>query len=143
MAPAFLLGNPGAVAHSLLERRMDFRRISTIEVAATLIGIVVSVSLAVAGLGAAALIVGRLGSLAALTGFKAIVAGVPPPWIHRGVTREIVSFGGQSAAGAVVYAVHRNADYAIVGAALGATAAGLYWRAFNLAIEYQGKITTI
>jgi O-antigen/teichoic acid export membrane protein len=143
MAPAFFLAGPGAVAHSLLERRMDFRRISMIEISGNLVGIVVSVGLAVAGLGAVALILGRLSSVATLTGLKSLVAGVPSPKLDRGVAREIVSFGGQSAGGAVVYAIQRNADYAIVGAAIGPAAAGLYWRAFNLAVEYQGKITTI
>src|SRR5439155_6113348 len=37
----------------------------------------------------------------------------------------------------------RNCDYAIVGARLGAVQAGLYFRAYSIAIEYQKKISLV
>ena len=37
----------------------------------------------------------------------------------------------------------RNCDYAIIGARLGRAQAGFYWRAFQLAVEYQSKVTLI
>src|SRR4029078_9167622 len=43
----------------------------------------------------------------------------------------------------LLWALTRNIDYTIVGAKLGAVQAGFYWRAFNLAVEYQGRITAI
>jgi O-antigen/teichoic acid export membrane protein len=41
------------------------------------------------------------------------------------------------------YATARNVDYAIVAGALGAAQTGLYWRAYQLAFEYQGKLTLV
>jgi teichuronic acid exporter len=39
--------------------------------------------------------------------------------------------------------VFRNVDFAIIGARMNATALGFYWRAFQLGVEHQGKITGV
>jgi len=36
-----------------------------------------------------------------------------------------------------------NVDYAIIGARLGALQTGLYFRAYTLAVEYQGKLSIV
>ncbi len=37
----------------------------------------------------------------------------------------------------------RNGDYAVIGGVLGTAQAGFYWRSYQLAVEYQGKIATM
>ena len=54
--------------------------------------------------------------------------------------RELLAFGGPASLASVAWAGFRNGDYAIIGATLGPGLAGIYWRAYQLAVEYQRKI---
>jgi O-antigen/teichoic acid export membrane protein len=142
-APVFVIAGPGAVAQSVLARQMDFRRLGVIEVLALVLNIGATIGLALAGLGAAALVLGRLLQALVTVAGQVRVARLPLPGWDRTTAREIGSFGTTSAGAGLLWALTRNIDYTIVGAKLGAVQAGFYWRAFNLAVEYQGRITAI
>ena len=142
-APVFLIAGPGAVAQSVLAREMDFRRLGAIEVVSLVVNIASTVVLALAGLGAAALVLGRLLQALVTVCGQVRVARLPLPGWDARAAREIGGFGTTSAGAGLLWALTRNIDYTIVGAKLGAVQAGFYWRAFNLAVEYQGRITAI
>ena len=140
----FLLGALTATPIAVLRRRLDFRRLSLLDVTNTLVRSTTSIVLAaVVGLDASALVIGALAGVAAMCVLALIFAPVPWPRWNGKAARELLSYGGPASLASVCWAGFRNGDYAIVGAKLGATSAGVYWRGFQLAVEYQRKISTI
>ena len=140
----FALGALTATPIAVLRRRLDFRRLSLLDVTNTLVRSTTSIVLAaVVGLDAAALVIGSLAGVAAMCVLALIFAPVPCPRWNRKAARELLTYGGPASLASVCWAGFRNGDYAIVGAKLGATSAGVYWRGFQLAVEYQRKISTI
>lgn len=141
---AFVFASFGAVSQAVLQRGLNFRRIGMIEVASLLCGTITSVALAAAaGLDAEALVAGGLATSATISVLS--LASVPlarPRWDRDRVHR-ITSFGVPSGFAALAYTVFRQVDYAIIAVRLSATEVGLYWRAYQLGVEYQSKITGI
>jgi O-antigen/teichoic acid export membrane protein len=140
--PMFLLGAVLAVPMAVLRRRLDFRLLSLIELLQTMVRSVSAIVFAAAlDLDGEALVLGGLAGVMTSVVFALAVARVPPPaWRSRAI-RDLLPYGGPAALASVTWAGFRNGDYAIVGARLGAVQAGLYWRAFQLAVEYQRKIS--
>jgi len=67
-------------------------------------------------------------------------APVPlPAWRPRAM-RELLPYGGPAALATISWTGFRNGDYAIIGSVLGPAQAGFYWRSYQLAVEYQGKV---
>ena len=140
----FLFGALAAPATAVLRRSLDFRRLSILDVTNTIVRSSTSVALAtVAGLDASALVLGALAGVAAMCVLALAFAPLPPPRWHRGAVKDLLPYGGPASFACVCWAGFRNGDYAIVGAKLGAASAGVYWRAFQLAVEYQRKISVV
>ena len=142
-SPCFLLSALGAVPLAVLRRGLDFARLSRIDVVATLTRTTVTIALAVAGLDAAALVLGYLAGL--LVGVGMACAFAPPPlprWRRREIS-DLLPYGGPATLASLAWTGFRNGDYAIIGATLGAAQAGFYWRAYQLAVEYQKKISSV
>jgi lipopolysaccharide exporter len=113
------------------------------EVAAVLPGIAATVACAAAGLGAAAIVAGFLVQSVVSTG-QAIYWRRPPwPRLRLARAREIISFGAPTSGASLLYTAQRNAGLAVLSASLAPAQAGFYWRAAQLGIEYQGKISGI
>lgn len=143
-AAVFVLGGIGVVPQALLQRRLDFRRLSTIEVVAILCGAGSAVALAAfAGLDGEAVILGALvkSALSAIL-MQACTPLFLPRW-HRKAGGEIAGFGGPAAAASLVRAGVRNLDYAILAAKLSAAQVGFYWRAFQFGVEHQRKLSDV
>lgn len=143
MAPLCLISAAGTVPMATLRRRMDFRRLGEIEVLSALVRVCVSVGLALAGLEGEALVLGTLASGATITALAWISAPPPMPRLHRDQARRLLRFGVPSGLAGVSWVAFRNSDYAIVGARLGALQAGLYFRAYTLAVDYQKKVSVV
>jgi O-antigen/teichoic acid export membrane protein len=142
--PIFVLAGAGAVPIALLRRRLDFRTLSILDIGGAFMRSAGSVALAaLAGLDGPALVLGGLGAVAFSSGVAYAVAPAPLPRWRRQAMREIGSYGTPASLASICWVGFRNGDYAIVGARLGAIQAGLYWRAFQLAVEYQRKISTV
>ena len=142
-SPCFLLGAVVAIPQAQLRRRLDFKRLSRIELASSLVRVAATVGLALAGLDATALVLGYLAGT--VTGAALTCVAQPPlapRWRHAAV-RELLVYGGPASLASVAWAAFRNGDYAIIGARLGAAQAGFYWRAYQLAVEYQRKISVV
>jgi PST family polysaccharide transporter len=142
--PMFLIVALGIVPTAMLQRKLDFRRIGIIQITGMIVRTGGAVALALfAGLDAEALVISTLA--AAVVGTTIAVVSARPPWprLDVGAARELAGFGVPAGVAAISWIGFRNADYAIVGARLGLASTGIYWRAFQLAVEYQKKISTI
>lgn len=143
-SPAFLIMAVGTVPQSLLQRRLEFRVLAMIELAALVLTAGSSVLLATAGgLDAEALVLGSLIGTAASSSFLLWVErGSIPRW-HGSAAHELATYGIPASLASILYVTTRNIDYVILGARLDPGSVGIYWRAYQLGVEYQGKITGI
>jgi len=144
VSPVFLLASLGTVSRATLWRKLDFKRMSLIDMRATIIGNVVPVVLALAlGLGATAIVIGALAQVL-VTSLLLLLAAPPPlPRWHRRSQGEIGGFGLAAGLAGLVDVLFRNVDYAILAAQLPAAQVGIYWRAFNLGVVYQDKLSSV
>lgn len=142
-SPCFLVAGVGSVARATLWRQLNFRRITQIDLLSALGGNVTAVALAVVHLGATALIVGADVGVAIASVLMLIAAPEPLPRFHRREARDIVGYGAASAVANIVSTITNNVDYAIVAARLTAYQTGIYYRAFNLGVVYQSKISNV
>jgi O-antigen/teichoic acid export membrane protein len=143
VSPVFLLASIGAVPRALLWRRLELRRVSVIEVVALFSGAGVSVAMALNGYDAEAIIGGAL----AATAVSSVMLYASAPYGlrlgNRESRRDMARFGIPAAGAGLVFVAFSNADYVILAARLSATHAGLYWRAFQLGVSYQEKISGV
>jgi lipopolysaccharide exporter len=143
MIPACFINSVNTVQYAIITRRLEFRRLSVLDMTITLVGAAVSIPLAVLGLNGVAMVLGVVaGSLA---GFILICVWVLPPIpnFHRGAAREILRKGIPAASNAASLVGFQNCDYVIVGARLGAAQAGYYFRAYTLSVVYQTKVSQV
>jgi lipopolysaccharide exporter len=142
-SPAFLLAAFGAVPEALLSRRLNFKSLSIAELASVALGAATAVALAVAGVDAEAIVLGAIvtvGVQAAL--FLAFAPRVVPRW-HRGAFGELGRFGALAALSSYAYTAFRSVDYAILAARVRPAQVGYYWRAYQVAVDYQLKVSMI
>jgi lipopolysaccharide exporter len=142
-SPSMLIASLGGVSRAAVWRKLDFRRVSTIDGMSLVVGSAASVSLAFAGAEAEAIVIGGLVQTATTT--LLLLIAEPPPlpgWSGRS-QRQIVAFGIPAALAALVDTLFRNIDYAILAARLPAAQAGFYYRAFNVGVVYQDKLSRI
>ncbi|MGI8713981.1 MAG: oligosaccharide flippase family protein [Solirubrobacteraceae bacterium] len=143
ISPAMLIAALGGVSRATIWRKLDFRRVSVIDMLSTLAGSIASVALAVAGFGAKSIAAGGLVQIGATTALLIACAPPPLPGWSRSSQRGITAFGIPAALAALVDTLFRNIDYAIIEARLPATQAGFYYRAFNIGVVYQQKLSQI
>jgi teichuronic acid exporter len=67
----------------------------------------------------------------------------PRPAADVRALRETLGFGVPAALSSFVFHAWRSVDYAVLAARLGAAPAGIYWRAYTLALDYPGKVSGI
>jgi O-antigen/teichoic acid export membrane protein len=143
ISPVFLLAGLCAVSRSLLWRRLDFRRVSLIEMIALALSAVAAVGLAVAGLDAEAIVIAALFGSAVTTLLLLGAAPPPMPRWHRGALGEIMGFGLPASAAGLTSVAITNATLAVAAVRLSPSQVGLFWRAFQLGVIYQEKISGI
>ena len=142
--PWFPIGAILALPLAVLRRRLDFRRLSLLGLMQSAVRALTSVVFAVAfGLDAAALVLGGIAGQLAMLVLALVFVPVPLPRWRTDALRDLLPYGGPAALASVSWVGFRNGDYAIIGARLGAAQAGFYWRGFQLAVEYQTKISSM
>ncbi len=142
-SPGWTLSALGTVPLALLQRQMDFRRIVRSDVLALILGAAAAVAGALSGLEGEAIVTGALVSAGAASVLYAMSAPIAVPRLRRAAALEVLRFGGPITLSSLAYTAFRNVDYAVLGARLGPGPLGLYWRAYQVAVEYQDKITGI
>lgn len=129
----------GNIHDALLVREMDFRRRTIPQIARASVRAALSIGLALAGLGAEALVIGMLAGAATWTLVQWIISPLRPTFeLDLQVVRGMASYGSAAALLEVLAVTSYRADAAIVGRVLGESALGLYTIAFRvpeLAIE--------
>jgi PST family polysaccharide transporter len=131
-----LLGPIGQVPDALLRRRLDFRRRLRNDLGRAVGRGVIAITLAAAGLGPWAIVIGELaGDVAYACVAWSLVDYRPSPrfWrVDRAAVRELLNFGAPAAASVFLSNLIFNIDYLIIGARLGTTKLGFYSLAFRL-----------
>jgi O-antigen/teichoic acid export membrane protein len=142
-APQFVMTGLMIVPQARLQRELRFRRIGLSETLGTVVAAVASVVLALAGLSAAAYVIGMLIGVAIMaTGYITGGRPVMPGW-HRKEGRELIRFGVPAAAAGFAGVSYRNVDYMILGARLPSVIVGFYYRAFTLGVEYERRLSGV
>lgn len=142
-SPLFLITGFSAVSRSLLWRELEFRNVSLIETGAVAFGAAVAVGLALTGLEGEAIVLGAMaGAALASAMFLFVVRPYPPRWRGRHL-RQIVGFGGPASGAGLLHVAITNVDYTILAARLNAAQVGFYWRAFQIGVVYQDKISGV
>ncbi|TNM61090.1 lipopolysaccharide biosynthesis protein [Streptomyces sp. NP160] len=129
----FLLNGVATQHRADLTRRMRFTALAVVDTSAQVAGLLVAVGAAAAGAGYWALVAQQLTSalvqLVALVWSTRWIPGLP----RRGVPmRQFLKFGSNLAAVQLLGYSSRNVDSVVIGATVGASALGLYNRAFQL-----------
>jgi O-antigen/teichoic acid export membrane protein len=142
--PWYLLAAVLALSTAALRRRLDFRRLAILDLVNTIVRAGTCVLLAaVVGLDAMALVLGALAGICATVVVACVLAPVPLPRWHSRAAHDLFQYGAPTIVSTLAMVGFRNGDYAIVGARLGTATAGLYWRGYQLGVEYQRKISVV
>jgi PST family polysaccharide transporter len=135
VAVAFVLTGLGIQHLALIRRQMRFAALAVIEIVSTASGVAAGISLALLGAGYWALVaVILMTQLVTSAGAWTACAWVPGrPRLHAGV-RRMVTFGANLTGFTAVNYVTRNLDNVLIGWYWGASALGLYSRAYQLMV---------
>lgn len=133
MGASFLLGGLAVQPFALMRRRMDFRRVALIEMAAVVASATSAIAAAMAGLGYWALVIQALVG----QGLRLVLclprSGLRLQAPKRGTgTRGLASFGGLLALNGVLIYAARNLDSVFIGKIWGSEPLGYYSRAYFL-----------
>jgi O-antigen/teichoic acid export membrane protein len=144
MMPVMLLIGSSGVSAALLERRMQFGRMTVVGVAATVVYVVVELGLAVVGLSYWAVIIGFLAMQAVQAVGYLVAAGWRPGFASpRQMIRHESRFSLGFFANEVSMYANKNLDYWVVAATLGTAALGAYYIAFVLPTMLRIRITAV
>jgi lipopolysaccharide exporter len=128
-----LLFGIGNIHDGLLLREMRFDRRVRPQIVLGAVQAIVSISLAFAGLGATAMVIGSLAGTAAWAAMLwAITDFRPRPVWRPAVMRSMIGYGGGAAGLEVIAVITSRADVLVVGRMLGDHALGLYTVAFRV-----------
>ncbi len=143
MIPACFFNSVNTVQWSILSRRLEFRRLSVLDMLIAVVSTVVSIPLAAVGLNGAAIVLGV--DAASVAGFILICCWVLPPIPNFSLraARDFARSGIPAASNAASLVCFQNCDYVIVGARVGALQAGYYFRAYALGVVYQTKVSQV
>ena len=129
----FVFSGAGAQHRAMLLRQMRFATLITIDIISLLSGIVLGISLAVAGQGYWAL-VGTAVFPVVVSMIGSWIAGgwIPGPPRRGAGVRSMLTYGGGVTLNNVVVYIAYNADKVLIGRFLGAETLGIYGRAYQL-----------
>jgi lipopolysaccharide exporter len=143
MIPACFVNSVNTVQIAIITRRLEFRRLSLLDMTIMVVGTAGAIAMAAEGLNGTALALGVLAS--SIAGFILLCYWVLPPIpaFRLSAARDLLGSGIHAASGAASLVGFQNCDYVIVGARLGALQAGYYFRAYTLSVVYQKKVTQV
>jgi O-antigen/teichoic acid export membrane protein len=130
---SFIVSSLGTTQGALLARELNFRALELRQMAATVAGAVVGISVAVAGLGAWAIVTQQLAIATVSTILLWRYSPWRPSWTFS--TASLKSFGGFSGtvfAQNLVYYLGRNLDNVLIGRFLGPASLGVYALSYNV-----------
>lgn len=131
------------VPEAILQRSLDLRRITIVETVGLVAGSLLSIGLAVLGLGGTAVVLGTIATGLVTGLLLRFSVGMPRLRLHRAEAREVTGYGLPASLAGLSSLGVSNVDYVLVGIRLGATRLGIYYRAFALGVANQQKIGLI
>lgn len=141
LSTTFLLNGVSTQFRATLNRRMQFMRLSSAEIVGQVVGLVVGIWLALSGAGYWSLAWQQVALALATQIALLVVTGWMPGLPRRGVPMAgFLKFGGNLVASQLVTYASRNVDSIVIGSTLGASALGLYNRAFQLMLMPLNQI---
>jgi len=140
---AFLLTGLQAVPFGLLQRDMDYKRLSLVEALMVLVQSLVTVLAALAGWRYWSLAAGGMAGRIAATALICYWKRVPFAWPRWADIRRPVEMGRHVAISRVTATACAMADSIVVGRFLGESALGIYRMAMNLASAPADKVSTL
>ena len=142
-APIFLIASFGSVPRALLQRRLDWKWLNLTEVIQLIVVSVASIAFAVAGLGSEALILGAV--IGAVVVSAVLMRAAPSGWPlwDAESAKAIVKFGVPAAVAGLSATLQKNVTFLVLAGRVSAQQVGLYWRAYQLGVEYQFKVSNI
>jgi lipopolysaccharide exporter len=143
ISPILFIAALGGVSRAALLRELDFRSTSLIDTISVVSGYIVAVALAIADQGARAIVIGALAQMVVSSALLLARAPAPLPRWSLHAHRRVAGFGLPAALAGLVEILFRNIDYAILAARLSAATTGIYYRAFNLGVVYQDKLSGV
>jgi PST family polysaccharide transporter/lipopolysaccharide exporter len=141
--PMFLIAAIAIVPLAMLERQLDFRRISMIEIASVQVTVASSILYAVLGLDAEAYVLGTVTGFGTWAVLLVTFGPTARPRWHRKEMGEIAGFGLRAGLAGSAQVSYGNIDFLVAGGTLSAAAVGFYYRAYALGVQYQNKISAI
>ena len=143
MIPACFINSVNTVQYAIVTRRLEFRRLSLLDMTITSLVAAMAIPFAVLGLNGSAIVLGVVAG--SIVGFILICCWVLPPIPNFCLrsARELLRSGVPAASNAASMVCFQNCDYVIVGARLGALQAGYYFRAYALGVVYQTKVSEV
>lgn len=144
MGASFLLGGLAVQPFALMRRRMQFRAIALIEVAAVVLAAACAITAALLGYGYWALVVQALVGQGVRLFLAWKPAGLELLAPRSGVgTRDMVAFGGMLALNGLLIYAARTLDSVFIGRVWGAEPLGYYTRAYFLMLLPSTLATTV
>lgn len=133
MSPTIMIGSLSVIHLALLQRAMRFPALSVITIVARCVSVVVSIGLALAGLGYWALVAGCVAqSLSSCVGVWLVCRWIPSPPRQMDGTGSLVKFAISVYSHFSFNYFSGNLDNLLVGWRYGAGALGFYKKAFDL-----------
>lgn len=133
LAATFIFGGLTVQHQALLRRQMRFRALATVEVLSMAAGVATAVAMAFGGFGHWSLVGLVAGQTVANSVLVWVACGWRPGPPRRGSgVRPMLGFGGNLTGFNIVNYFRRNADNLLLGAFAGASALGLYSKAYSL-----------
>jgi len=143
-AVAFVISSFGTTHRFLLLRDMQFRRLTVVEVLASVLYAVFTIVLALAGFGVWSLVVGGLVQVAAaVVAIWFVSKWRPHATFDFSSIRSLMAFGVKAWAGGLLGYAQESGDYFVIGRALGPSPLGFYTMAFNLANVPRTKLGSV
>ncbi|GAA1855354.1 lipopolysaccharide biosynthesis protein [Microlunatus capsulatus] len=140
LALVFVLNGMGTQYRADLNRRLQFTKLATVEIAAPAISLVVAIVAALEGAGYWALAVQQITMAVVLLVGNAASARWIPRLPRRAPMRDLFTFGWQLAGSLFVGYLGNNIDSLTIGTRFGSEALGLYNRAFQLLMTPLGQL---
>jgi O-antigen/teichoic acid export membrane protein len=141
---SFIMRALGTTHYALAQRRLDFRTRTAGECADVVVRGLVTIALAIAGLGAYSLAIGYVvGELALSVTMWTLVPWRPRLRFRGHELRPLLTFGGTVTGVDIFTGITQGVDNVFVGRVLGAAALGIYALAFRLPDLIIGNLTLV
>lgn len=139
-----VIGAFGVIPDAVLQRQLEFRKRSLLDLAATVTGSLVTLALALTGQGVWALVLGSMTSQALrVVGVNLLTGCLTRPEFSLTGTRSLLQAGGQATLSQIIWFLFNQADRFIAGKLLGKEVLGYYSVALDLAALPNQKISPL